>query len=81
MFILIAAGLSLSVLGYLLALATFRLLVHPLAKVPGPRLAGLTGWYEFYYDCPKKGNYVFKVQEMHEKYGQVVRISPNRGPY
>ena len=47
-----------------------RLFFHPLASIPGPRLAALTGWYEFYYDAIKPGRYVFKIQELHEKYGK-----------
>ncbi|GAB7365578.1 hypothetical protein MBLNU230_g6650t1 [Neophaeotheca triangularis] len=57
-------------------LAIYRLFLHPLAKVPGPKLAAITGWYEFYFDCFRKGQYVFKIQELHEVYGPVVRINP-----
>lgn len=49
----------------------YRLVLHPLAKVPGPKIAALTGWYEFYWDCLKKGQYVFRIQEMHALYGKL----------
>lgn len=56
--------------------AIYRLFFHPLAKVPGPRLAALTHLYEFYYDAVLQGRYVFEVEEMHKKYGPIVRVNP-----
>jgi len=47
-----------------------RLYLHPLAHIPGPKLAALTWWYEFYYDVIQQGRYVFKIQELHKKYGK-----------
>lgn len=46
-----------------------RLFFHPLAHIPGPRLAALTWWYEFYFDAIQPGRYVFKIQELHKQYG------------
>jgi hypothetical protein len=46
-----------------------RLIFHPLANVPGPRLAALTYLYEFYYDGLKQGQYVFRIDELHREYG------------
>ncbi|KAI1208152.1 putative cytochrome P450 [Annulohypoxylon truncatum] len=61
---------------YLITLVLYRLLLHPLAGFPGPKLAAATVLYEFYYDAIKKGQYTFQIQEMHGKYGPIVRISP-----
>jgi hypothetical protein len=46
-----------------------RLYFHPLAHIPGPKLAALTWWYEFYYDVVQQGRYIFKIQELHRQYG------------
>ena len=55
---------------YFVGLAVYRLYFHPLAKIPGPRLAALTRWYEAYYDIWKGGNYTFKISELHKEYGK-----------
>ena len=41
----------------------------PLAKFPGPKLAASTLLYEFYYDLICKGQYTWKIKELHQKYG------------
>ncbi|KAL9124190.1 MAG: hypothetical protein Q9217_006456 [Psora testacea] len=61
---------------YIVCLALYRLYFSPLARFPGPTLAALTLWYEFYYDVIKRGNYTFKLQDLHDQYGPIVRISP-----
>ena len=47
-----------------------RLFFTNLAHIPGPRLAALTSWYEFYYDVVKPGQYVWKIKELHAEYGK-----------
>ncbi|OTB13279.1 hypothetical protein K445DRAFT_76519 [Daldinia sp. EC12] len=51
--------------------------LHPLSHIPGPRLARASYLPEFYYDLIKIGRYTKRIQEMHEEYGPIVRISPN----
>ncbi|RDW75998.1 cytochrome P450-1 [Coleophoma crateriformis] len=62
---------------YVLALYTYRLTLHPLAKFPGSKLAAISLWYEFYWDGYHRGQYIFRIKEMHEKYGPIVRITPD----
>lgn len=54
----------------IIAEGTRRLFFHPLAHIPGPRVAALTWWYEFYFDVIHHGKYVFRIQELHKKYGR-----------
>lgn len=54
---------------YIVYGAIYRLFLSPLAKIPGPRLAALTDFYEFYYDGIKRGRYTWKIAELHKKYG------------
>lgn len=61
-----AAGVSLS------SLVFYRLVLHPLARFPGPRLAAITRWYEGYYDVVQNGQYTFKIRELHQKYGEMI---------
>ncbi|KIW64479.1 hypothetical protein PV04_09408 [Phialophora macrospora] len=72
-----ALGLGVVVwIAYIVGLAIYRLYFSPLSKFPGPRLAALTLWYEFYYDVIKEGRYTWKIRELHDQYGPIVRINP-----
>ncbi|CAK7235054.1 hypothetical protein SBRCBS47491_009159 [Sporothrix bragantina] len=62
---------------YLAGRSVYRLYFHPLAKVPGPRLAALTTWYCAYYDVYLGGQYLWAIRDMHAQYGPVVRIMPD----
>jgi hypothetical protein len=61
---------------FLIYSVIFRLYLSPIANIPGPKLAALTWWYEYYHDVVTYGKYIWKVQEFHEQYGPIVRISP-----
>lgn len=52
----------------------YRLYFHPLSKFPGPRLAAVTHLYEFYHDVVRNGMFLWKIQEMHEKYGETASM-------
>jgi hypothetical protein len=55
---------------YSLCGALYRLVLSPIADFPGPRLAALSFWYEFYYDVILQGRYTWKIKELHERYGK-----------
>jgi hypothetical protein len=67
---MVVAALLLTWLAYGVVLAIYRLYFSPLAKFPGPKLAALSRWYEFYYEVFKQGYYTFRIREMHQKYGK-----------
>lgn len=55
----------------------YRLTLHPLAKVPGPKLHGAI-YFPFLYQTYIEATAPKKIMAMHRKYGPVVRISPNQ---
>ncbi len=54
---------------FVLPVIIYRLWFSPIAKFPGPFLARITFWYEFYYDWVKVGSYYQKIKELHDQYG------------
>jgi hypothetical protein len=62
---------------YDFSLAIYRITFHPLSKFPGSKLAASTYWHETYYDVFKGHSYIWKIREMHEKYGTVIRTNPD----
>ncbi|EMD61120.1 hypothetical protein GGP41_010023 [Bipolaris sorokiniana] len=57
----------------------YNLYFHPLRKFPGPRLAAATGLVFSYKVL--RGEEAAWEAEMHRKYGEVVRLGPNRLSY
>lgn len=72
---------------YNIGLTIYRLYFHPLAKsahfslkdcmltatrFPGPKLAAITGWDEFYRDAIQGGRMMWYIQDLHDEYGRVV---------
>lgn len=56
-------------LAYVVFGAIYRLFFHPLSRFPGPRVAALTRWYEFYYDVIQPGQFIWKIEGLHQEYG------------
>ena len=57
-------------LAYTAFLAIYRLVLSPVAGFPGPKIAAMTGWHEFYYDFFLKGKFLFEIEKMHDRYGE-----------
>lgn len=55
--------------------SVYRACLHPLASVPGPRLAGVTSlWYAYHV---RNGHMLTLGKTLHRQYGPVVRVRPN----
>ncbi|KAF8972735.1 cytochrome P450 [Flammula alnicola] len=74
---LLAAIAALCFFAVAAAKAVERLYRHPLSKYPGPPLAALTLWYKAYYDIIKDGGWAEHLEQLHSRYGSIIRIAPN----
>jgi hypothetical protein len=66
---------------YTCCLVIWRLFFHPLRKIPGPKLAAITYWYEFYQDVILQGNYVKVYPDLHKQYGTMSALDINVSNY
>ncbi|KAK0625509.1 cytochrome P450 [Bombardia bombarda] len=64
-------------LAYHISLSIYRIFFHPLANIPGPKLAALSYWPEVYYDVFQGGQFFRAIDEMHRVYGPIVRVNPD----
>ncbi|KAH9062299.1 putative cytochrome P450 [Lactarius vividus] len=62
---------------YCLLRLTYNLFFHPLSHFPGPRGAACTRLWLAYMELVKRVSLSDLRAELHRKYGDVVRISPN----
>lgn len=72
------------VLGLVVGLVLTRLyagvynyFLHPLKQFPGPQVAAVTTWYKTWQEVFLGRSWIEVLTELHTKYGDVVRISPN----
>ena len=72
--VIYAAVLIPSFVAYTVA---YRLFFHPLAQIPGPKLAALTFLYQTYHSFKDGSRFYRQVGLLHKKYGPIVRITPN----
>ena len=54
---------------YAVLRCVYNLYFHPLRNIPGPKMAAMCSWYDFYFDVIKSGTYLWEIRKMHEKYG------------
>ncbi|KAL2808543.1 cytochrome P450 [Aspergillus granulosus] len=56
----------------------YRLYFHPLKDFPGPRLAAVSGWYQFYYEVIAGGQYIFHLLHLSRlRDWSIIRLAPN----
>ncbi|KAF7896597.1 hypothetical protein BELL_0503g00060 [Botrytis elliptica] len=58
-------------------IAVYRIWFHPLARFPGPRICAITFLYEIAWDYFYEGTYVYRIEELHDRYGPIVRVNPD----
>lgn len=66
-------ALSLAVLGVVGSLihsVIYNIYRHPLASVPGPKLAGATYLYQSYFSLAGGSRYYYQIGKLHKKYGK-----------
>ncbi|KAI7784449.1 hypothetical protein LA080_009948 [Diaporthe eres] len=64
------AAMAAMVIAYSIGRTIYSVHFHPLAKYPGPKLAAVT-------DACITGKYPWIIEDLLEKYGDVVRVAPN----
>jgi hypothetical protein len=69
-------ALGLCTVVYISAVIFYRLILSPLAGFPGPRLAAATRLYETYFQIIKGGTFTWHINDLHDQYGPIVRITP-----
>ncbi|PMD59449.1 cytochrome P450 [Hyaloscypha bicolor E] len=63
----------------LFCIIIYRVYIHPLSKYPGPFLWKISRLPQTYYLF--RGTLPWKIHQLHEKYGPVVRLAPNELSY
>ena len=56
-------------LAYIVYAVISRVFLSHLRSIPGPKLAAITSWYEFYFDAIQPGRFVWKIKDLHSEYG------------
>ncbi|KAM3082307.1 hypothetical protein ACMFMG_004751 [Clarireedia jacksonii] len=72
-----AALLFILVLLYRVGLVLYRIYLHPLRAIPGPKLWAVTD-LPYTYTVDIAGTGVHIIAKLHRKYGPVIRIGPDR---
>jgi hypothetical protein len=66
--VVISGGLAIVV--YWISIALYRITLHPLAQIPGPKLAAITLLYQTYYSTHNGQSRFYKqVEQLHKQYG------------
>ena len=57
-----------ALVAYGVLLAVYQVTLHPLTSFPGPKLAAMTLWYEFYYDVVLLGQLTNHIERIHKEF-------------
>ncbi|KXJ84785.1 cytochrome P450 [Microdochium bolleyi] len=75
--VLLLSGLTASLFAYTICTVVYRIWMHPLSKIPGPKHLVAFDIFNMYTTYVSLGISQYVV-ELHLKYGPMVRIGPNR---
>ncbi|KAI1338194.1 putative P450 monooxygenase [Xylariaceae sp. FL0016] len=73
----ISGRLCLLWIGYVALKGTYNIFFHPLSCFPGPLFLGATSWRKAYLESVRQISMTHYLFELHEKYGDIVRVAPN----
>lgn len=77
--VLLPAALA-SVIAYAIYTVIYNVYFHPLAKFPGPPLAGATIYWKAYVECIANRSFCHELVDLHARYGEMIRYSVHRDP-
>jgi hypothetical protein len=63
--------LLVAVCGWTLYTTVYRLVFHPLAQIPGPRLAAASYLYQTYFCFVGGSRFYQQIERLHKKYGKI----------
>jgi hypothetical protein len=66
---LIACSVAIYIVAHRIYRIFYDLYLHPLAHIPGPRLAAITYLYQTYYSLVGGSRFFIQIGKLHEQYG------------
>lgn len=69
---------ALAVVGYAVTRLLYNLFLHPLRHFPGPWWAACSHLHEFYFDVIQRGMFMWEIERMHQKYGELHQLLGTR---
>jgi hypothetical protein len=68
--------LAIGAVAFAVLLSLWRIYLHPLRNIPGPKLAACTDYYRIYFDTFRDGM-VKTIPELHQHYSTSDNIAPD----
>lgn len=78
--VLLSAGLA-ALVAYTVATLAYNVYRHPLAKFPGPPLAGATVYWKAYVECIANRSFCHYLAELHAQYGELPWSTPTHAQH
>jgi hypothetical protein len=72
--VILLGAFGLYLVGKLLYTTIYNLYFHPLAKIPGPKIAAATYLYQTYYSLVGGSRFYIQIKKLHEIYGKFLSL-------